>query len=596
LSLDLAERIGTNDPAELARRFEAFKASLDDEWRSTMAGETRLKSGWHLDSNRRIVNEGRLIEKTNGADLFKQFAQDPLIGPIFKGASADVLQSVKQQIDAYRSAQADVMKDITTTSPLGTGLVPFDLEAPSKYIVPTFSPLRNKLPRQSGQGLIRRFKRITGFSGSGTGSAGAAFLHGITETTQNNFNLGGAANLQLIRGPKISYSMDDQSVNYHQFSLSDQISWEAQFAGQGFQDIRQLSQFVLLTAHMIADERVILAARSTDSGSSGALAAPGSVTLTARAAGAGEVGITGAGSGGTNVYVKVTSQGMFGESVLSSVASVNIPSGTTNAIDVKIGTDAQGALGYRIYANKADANGADPGDATRAYQGRTGWNTFTIGAGGQSVLKTAAPFAAAVTADTSASGATCDGMMSIVSDGTRGGYNTRLNAVLSSSNPGVEFQNAFLSLWESTYADPEDLWMAARDSSQLSDLIKTNPSGSSYRISFPANQVNEAMIGAVVTGITNQSSPTRRMVDILVHPYMPGGNAMILSWQLPVPNSQIPSAWEWTAVQDYMSIAWPTMQFTWDVSTYAFGALTPYAPLFSASIQGIRPTYGAAQT
>jgi hypothetical protein len=365
---------------------------------------------------------------------------------------------------------------------------------------------------------------------------------------------------------------------------------------QGFQDIRQLSQFVLLTAHMLADERVILAGRSTDGGASGALAAPAAVTLTARAALAGEVGITGAGAGGTNVYVKVTSQGMFGESVLSGSATVNIPSGTTNAIDVKIGTDAQGALGYRIYANKADAGGADPGDATRAFQGRTGWSTFTIGAGGQSVLKTVAPFAAAVVADTSASGAACDGMMSIVSDGTRGGYTTRLNAALSANNPGVEFQNSFLSLWESTFADPDDLWMSARDSSQLSDLIKINPSGTSYRISFPANQVNDAMIGAIVTGITNQSSPTRKMVDIKVHPYMPGGNALVLSWTLPVPNSQIPSAWEWTEPQGYMSVSWPTMQFTWDVSTYAFGALTAYAPLFSASILGIKPTYGAAQT
>jgi hypothetical protein len=88
------------------------------------------------------------------------------------------------------------------------------------------------LPRQPGQGLVRRFKRITGFSGSGTGSAGAAFLHGISETTQNDFSLGGATALKLIRGPKITYSMDDQTVNYKQFSLSDQISWEAQFAGR----------------------------------------------------------------------------------------------------------------------------------------------------------------------------------------------------------------------------------------------------------------------------------------------------------------------------------------------------------------------------
>jgi len=547
------DSLGRPDPRALAARFEAFKTAIDDSFRSTLAGETRLKTGWNLEpSTRRVLAEGRLIEKTNAADIYTQFASDPLIGQIFKGTSAEVLASVQAQITAYRAAQAEVMKDITTTSPLGTGLVPFDLEAPAKYIVPTFSPLRNRLPRQPGQGLVRRFKRITGFTGSGIGTAGAATRHGITEVTQTNFNLGAAQNLYLIRGPKISYTVDDQTVTYKQFSWSDQVSWEAQFAGQGFQDIRQLSQYVLLTAHMIADERMILAGRTTDSGGSGALAAPGTVTGTGRAPATGEGGITGSGSGGTNVYIKVTSQAEFGESVPSSLVTVNIANGVTQVIDVKVGTDAQGALGYNVYANLANAGGADPGDATRALQGRTGWNTFTIGAGGVTSLLTATA-KVPTGGDTSASASDCDGMMSIVSDGTRGGYNTRLNAALSSGNPGVEFQNAFLQLWEKTYADPEDLWMAARDSSQLSDLIKINPSGSSYRITFPAGQTNDAMIGAIVTGITNQSSPTRRMVDIRVHPYMPPGNAMILTWALPVPNSQIPSAWEWTAVQEYMS-------------------------------------------
>jgi hypothetical protein len=118
------------NPRAIAARFEQFKGALDAEWRSTLAGETRLRQSPALDDARRITNQGRLIEKTNGADLFRSFAGDPLIQGIFKGASADVLQSVQTQINAYRSAQADIMKDITTTSPLGTGLVPFDLEVP----------------------------------------------------------------------------------------------------------------------------------------------------------------------------------------------------------------------------------------------------------------------------------------------------------------------------------------------------------------------------------------------------------------------------------------------------------------------------------
>lgn len=76
------------------------------------------------------------------------------------------------------------------------------------------TPLRNVLPRQRGQGLTRRYKRILGFTGSRTGgSAGSAVRIGITENTQTNWNLGGSNNLYLIRGPKVSYATDDQTVS-----------------------------------------------------------------------------------------------------------------------------------------------------------------------------------------------------------------------------------------------------------------------------------------------------------------------------------------------------------------------------------------------
>jgi len=82
-------------------------------------------------------------------------------------------------------------------------------------------------------GPHRRFKRVTGFSGSGTGSAGAAFLHGISETTQNDFSLEAPPALSSSEVRRSPTRWIDQSGNYKQFSLSDQISWEAQFARSG---------------------------------------------------------------------------------------------------------------------------------------------------------------------------------------------------------------------------------------------------------------------------------------------------------------------------------------------------------------------------
>src|SRR5262249_53490763 len=71
--------------------------------------------------------------------------------------------------------------------------------------------------------------------------------------------------------------------------------------------------------------------------------------------------------------------------VASAAASVNIANGATKVVNVVI-PDVEGALYFKVYANKADTNGADPGDATRWLIG-TGWDggaTGTKVANGQS--------------------------------------------------------------------------------------------------------------------------------------------------------------------------------------------------------------------
>ena len=92
--------------------------------------------------------------------------------------------------------------------------------------------------------------------------------------------------------------------------------------------------------------------------------------------------------------------------------------------------------------------------------------------------------------------------------------------------------------------------------------------------------------GVAVSEIVNPV--TRSLVKILVHPWMPQGNAHIMSYQLPQSWTNVANCWEMTVVQDYLSIAWPVIDATFRYSIFLYGALTAHAPQYSAILQGLQ--------
>jgi hypothetical protein len=530
-----AEIFGTNDPKELALRSEAFNESVNKSLEAASIAQTK-------------------------PELQKSFGLDPV--------------SIQMQI----AAQREIVKDITvgngttTGSPIGTGLVPFDLEAPAKYLAPRPTPLRNKLPREKGQGTARRFKRITGITGSGTG--GTSNIHpGISETTQNNFAPAGAANpLYLARGSKIAYAGDDQIVPYFQFGLSDSVSWQAQYGGQGFQDIRALSAQSLLYSSMLMEEKMLLMGRGTNAAFSGALAAPATVTLTARAATGTEVAL-----GLTNkLTVYVTSDaGAFGQSVLSGAVTSASALTSGQVVDVTISA-VTGALGYNVYVG---AGAAAVASSACFYDGRTGSRTFTI----QGTLPTTGVAASTVTADTSAYANGYDGIMAYVT-GSGSGYTNNLNSTFNATSPGSEFQTAFASLYNSVKSDPDEILFNGSDRKAMSELLK-NSSSNNYRLTIQQDEIGNAVMGSVITAIQNEV--TGKVVPMTVHPWMPQGNTAILSYSLPIPDSQVSNCWSVVNVQDYTGINWPVTQFEYETSSYWYGTFVSYASAWSGSITGI---------
>ena len=99
---------------------------------------------------------------------------------------------------------------------------------------------RNKLPRPQGQGTMRQERVITGISGSQTGGQGVIDIS-IPELVQSSGGGLGATNWPNNLPGSGSQTETNLAVPYRFFGLTESLSWLAQFAGQGFEDISALA-------------------------------------------------------------------------------------------------------------------------------------------------------------------------------------------------------------------------------------------------------------------------------------------------------------------------------------------------------------------
>lgn len=582
------------EPAERVRRFEAYKDALN---KSAAIQATRASAGIAYDYAQPGQNqEGGWRAPDETAGVAKQ------LDTLSKSLDSSTLESLQGQL-------ATLNKDISITSPLSTGLVPYDLEAPAKLLFPVLTPLRNRTPRVKGQGLTRRIKQITGISNSGTGGV-ARLSPFISDTTTDSF--GGVT---LRRPTKISYAGADVTFNYKQMGLSDSVLWSAEFAGQGFQDARQLSQTALLYSTMLAEEYALLGGRGTDAGVYvGALATPtiANFTGTVRTAGTGEIGNS---ANIASITIKIAWEGVFGESIGSSASSAitGMSAATGKVLDITMtaGSIPAGAVGYRVYLS-IDATNYYYYGRSAVFAGTSGAGTagftcqFTGGGTGGAITTGSNP----QVAETASSANAYDGLLTVQLDAARSGAILNCSPLggaaqpFSTSNPGVEFQNLFAALYvggianvtgtvtggSAVKASPNVVWMQGVDRKQLSDAVKTgsstNPAFIYTSQGMTANDPSYRL-GGMVSAIYNEI--TGDLVEINVHPYMPQGVALAMSEQLPIPNSNVPNTTYVAAVQDYMAINWPVIATTYDVSTYMFAALIHAAPMFSGALVGIAP-------
>lgn len=546
----------TISETEVARRFEEYKSV----WRDVIA---------KAESGERVYVKGQgLVE--NPAVKAQQIGA--LVGNLTKSLSQDQLAAIENDLASLKGMQADLAKDWTAAAYNSrSGLMQYDLMAPSKKLVPRQTPLINTINRDnSGKGGAAEFRRILGWSNSRTGGVADLLAGFNSESTTNTF--GGVAGLR--RPNKITYATDAKIVAYVEQGLSDSVTHKAQYQGRGFEDIVSLSQTALLWASKGAEERAALYARgATANGYLGAVAAP--VISQSSAAAGGSI------PAGT-YFIKVTANAGGGESVVSAEVSTAALTGTTNTITITVTTEPNGALNYNLYVGTATN--------TETFQTSFVGNSITI-----TTYVTGGATPPVADSTVSSGGNLYDGFLSVFTDPNQSGYVKRINAKLSTSNPGDEWQQMFISLYganvigtgDKRLADPEIVYVDGGVRKELGDLLKNNASTTAYRIMLTRDEATGGSnVGSVVNGIVNQVTGT--MVDFDVHPYMPSGASFAWSKTLPVPASEISQTVEFRNVQDYMAYKWPDIQMTYDQSTYWYGALLFYAPAWSGSLLGIQ--------
>lgn len=608
-----------NGSARITERFEDYKAELRKSQKRHDAGVDTL------DFEQGIVPNREPLRKRTSEAIERMES-------LRKSMPADLLASVQLDFDELDALAKDWNQAYPETGGYNTQLAPYNLEDPSKKLVPRTTILRNMVPRDnSGKGSALQFRRILGWSNANVGGVPdlAPFLNsefpqsqGITPPSfggQSTSTGGVTGGLALRRGAKINYAADSKTINYTELSVSDAVSWKQQYIGQGFEDIRQLSHTASLWAHMVGEEKALLYSRGPSAnGYTGPLATPTGLTASS----------SGGAGGGTiplgTYSIFVTELGGWGESAPSNVV-------TTTAISVSPGTLTitafpalvSGAWGYNVYVftsatgnffyqttvvagsagalasgtvltSYTTATGTLSNTAADSSANINGYDGFLTVLLNPAVSGYVATYAAAATAANSVNSIAGLGQAGAPAQGDTPWQAMFKTLYGAGTEPGNYGQSGTATLYgNKLLADPDCVFLDGVMRSALGTFVEHgggtglssgNPGG--YRLTLSQDEISGMTVGAVVTGMVNQT--TGKPVDLCVLPYMPVGTSFAWSKSLPVPDSQITTTFVVNNVVDYIGYDWPDIQFEYDFSTYQLGTFVPYAPAWSGALVGLQ--------
>ncbi|HTV32691.1 MAG TPA: hypothetical protein VME69_06265 [Methylocella sp.] len=485
----------------------------------------------------------------------------------------DVLDKIKiaqqKPFNDPRLVSHDLQKSTFTESGSATsGLTFYDLELGAKFLYPVLTPLRNRIPRVSGKGGIQ------------------ANWRGVTAINTQGLRFGvSAAN----RGGVLAVATQDYSASYKGIGVETSVDFEAQYAGQGFADLRAIAAKTGLEALMLGEEAMILGGASSQNAALGITPTPtvvagasGSLptmTLSVIVAALTLDGImNGSVAGGIQATINRTnadgSSDTFGGGVAQksnpSTSAITGPNGSATATVASV----PGALGYAWFwgAVGSETLGAITTiNSVAITEAATGTQTASL----------------LPAADASTNNLAFDGLLSLAMQPGSGAYvatqptgTAGVGTPLTADGAGgiVEIDTALKSFWDNYRLSPDSIWVSSQEALNISRKILQSPSSSAYRFVFESDQ---NMIGGgtmIRTYLNRFSMAGGSNLDIKIHPNMPAGTILFTTDMLPYPLANVGNVMQIRTRQDYYQIEWPLRSRKYEYGVYADEVLQHYFP------------------
>jgi hypothetical protein len=493
------------------------------------------------------------------------------------------MSNINATLDLVKQAQGKPSDEIAKaagflqSASATSGLTAYSLEAPAKTIYPVLTPLRNTIPRVTGgAGIQANWRAITGIN-----TANARL--GVSEGN---------------RGAAITHTTADYLAAFRGFGLEDYVTFEAQYAAEGFDDARARAVEGLLRAVMIGEEALILGGNNglalgttptptlTLDTETTSTTTNGSLTVQCVALGFNAYwALAGFNNGATGQAIDLTTADPNAVAVITKT-NTDASSDTYNGGVAKISlasaavtidashkgatasvTPVPGAFGYAWYAA--------PNGGTMYLAGITTVAKFKVAADPSTTTAVGANLAA----DKSKCALEFDGLLTQALTANSGAYTKAFAAGAQLTTDGAggctELNAMFQDRWNLYRLSPDELWMNAQQLLDLNALIIKNGGAPLIRFGLDANAPTidaGVAIGTILNKITNTK------VAVKVHPNMPPGAIFARCTSLPYKLSGISEIVRMLLRQDYYQLEWPRKTRKYEYGVYFDGVLQDYFP------------------
>lgn len=490
--------------------------------------------------------------------------------------SEEVLALVKT---AQAQAVDELVKNFSQPGSATAGIQGYDLEAPSKKLYPVLCPLRNSIPRVGGGFAIQaNWKAITGINTTRVRA-------GVSEGQ---------------RGGQVQHTSAEYFAAYRGIGLEKAVTFEADYAAKGFEDVKALAVQQTLESLMIEEEMILLGGNTSN-----ALGTTPTPTLSAATTGGALADATWSVicvALGLQSYWDVAgiNNGQTGGSFDAATAQVRASITRTNA-DGSTDTFGAGTAQKSAAATVSVSGGSGAGSVSAsvaAVRGAVAYAWYWGAAGSEklgavttinSVKITAAADSGAQlasalpSADNSTSALEFDGLLTIASKSTLGSY---YNA-LATGTPGtgttlseaggriVEIDVALASFYDKYRLQPDKIYLNFRQFQKITNLIlgATNPS---VMFTVDPNSPKELVAGR---NVGKYLSPiTGEVIDLVVHPNLPPGTIVFRTTRVPAYLDGVSDLCRVRTRREYHQIEWPLRTRKYEYGVYADEVLQHYFP------------------